>query len=105
MKREMEWKKSMSFFFFAPFQTWCRINDEKQAGWRTDLFHLDLIGVFFLNLHSSPWICKEEGSLDGYGLKMEKTLYQEGEKRKGKREGKKTFSGMSVSEQAEGIVS
>lgn len=91
--------------FFAPFQTWCRINDEKQAGCRTDLFNLDLIGFFFFSLHSSPWICKEEGSLDGYGLKMEKTLYQEGEKRKGKREEKKTFSGMSVSEQAEGIVS
>lgn len=46
---------------------------------------------FSFKRHSSLWICKEEGSLDGYGLKMEKTLYQEGEKRKGKREGKKHF--------------
>lgn len=62
--------------------------------------------LFFCNLHSSLWICKEEGSLDGYGLKMEKTLYQEGgEKRERKEGGKKTFSGMSLSEQAEGIVS
>lgn len=43
--------------------------------------------------------------MDGDGLKMEKTLYQEGEKGRGRREEKKTFSGMSLSEQAEGIVS
>lgn len=40
--------------------------------------------------------------MDGCELKMEKTLWQEGEKGE---EGKKTFSGMSLSEQAEGIVS
>lgn len=28
----------------------------------------------FLKLHSSLQVCKEEGSLDGHGLKMEKTL-------------------------------
>lgn len=59
----------------------------------------------FFNLHSSRWVWREEGSSDGDGLKMEKTLYQEGEKGRGRREGKKTFSGMSLSEQAEGIVS
>lgn len=50
-----------------------------------------ILSFFFLNLHSSLWICKEEGSLDGDGLKMEKTLYQEREKGRGKREEKKHF--------------
>lgn len=59
---------------------------KKQVAWRSHLFSFD-----FFNLHSSLWICKEEGSLDGYGLKMEKTLYQEGEKGRGKEGGKKHF--------------
>lgn len=59
---------------------------EKQASGRSHLFSLDLF-----NLHSSRWICKEEGSSDGNGLKMEKTLYQEGENGRGRREEKKHF--------------
>lgn len=69
---------------FLPFQIWCRINYEKQAGWKTDLFSIDFVVVVFI--HHVGFA--EEGRLDGYGLKMEKTLYQEGEKRKGKERGK-----------------
>lgn len=47
-------------------------------------------GSFLIFIHHFGF-CKVEGRLDGYGLKMEKTLYQEGEKRKGKREGKKNI--------------
>lgn len=51
------------------FRSCCRTNDDKQANWRSHAFRL-----CFLKLHSSLWVCKKEGSLDGCGLKMEKTL-------------------------------
>lgn len=35
---------------------------------------VQLSGFGFLKVHSSLGVCKEEGSLDGCGLKMEKTL-------------------------------